>query len=31
MGLVYLGYPKEHLKLESTRVPVTERVTFHGA
>jgi nitroreductase len=30
MGLVYLGYPKAGVALKSVRVPLDERVTFHG-
>jgi nitroreductase len=31
LGLVYLGYPKEGAIPDSTRLPLTERVIFHGA
>jgi nitroreductase len=31
LGLVYLGYPKEGSIPDSTRIPLTERVIFHGA
>jgi len=31
LGLVYLGYPKEGCIPNATRIPLTERVVFHGA
>jgi nitroreductase len=31
LGLVFLGYPKEGPAPKSNRVPLKERVTFHGA
>jgi nitroreductase len=31
LGLVYIGYPKDGAVPESTRLPITERVIFHGA
>jgi nitroreductase len=31
VGLVYLGYPKDGPAPKSIRVPLEERVTFHGA
>jgi nitroreductase len=31
LGLVFLGYPKEGAAPKSSRVPLKERVTFHGA
>src|SRR5580658_7449511 len=31
MGLVYLGYPKDGEAPSSNRVPLEQRVTFHGA
>jgi nitroreductase len=31
LGLVFLGYPKEAADPKSNRVPLKERVTFHGA
>ena len=31
LGLVYLGYPKEGAIANSTRIPLMERVIFHGA
>jgi nitroreductase len=30
LGLIYLGYRKEGVTLESTRAPLAERVVFHG-
>jgi nitroreductase len=30
MGLVYLGYPKDEPIPDSTRIPLSDRVTFHG-
>jgi nitroreductase len=31
LGIVFLGYPKEGLAPRSIRVPLKERVTFHGS
>ncbi|HEY4989244.1 MAG TPA: nitroreductase [Opitutaceae bacterium] len=31
LGLVFLGYPKDGTTPKSVRVPLDERVTFHGA
>ena len=31
LGLIYLGHPKPGFTPNSTRIPLTERVTFHGA
>jgi nitroreductase len=31
LGLVFLGYPKEGSEPKSIRVPLEERVTFHGS
>lgn len=31
LGLVYLGFPKDGVSPGSTRVPLGERVSFHGA
>jgi nitroreductase len=31
LGLIFLGYPKEGSEPKSIRVPLEERVTFHGS